>query len=277
MAKYRITSIPQYAPGGETNWPPDWMKRKKKKLNSVTESATNYRPTSEEIMVQGVDPQNIWSDINPTNVPTAEQFSTYDIGPQDYGRKRTGLEQYETLPIAFNQQYGLKTNPSTGKIETAPAGNYQDEYGRTRNVKANPFANADNQGRPLNCPSGSRPYNGVCLTNEEYKQVKDREESDIEYRIEVKYKEEEEKAKKRREEYDKDYKLYLQNNTKKGSKKNKLEHPFIIPLKVMDNILSIIPNKLIIDPFLGSGTTAIACINRNRDFLGYEIDNKYFV
>jgi hypothetical protein len=31
MAKYRITSIPQYAPGGETNWPPDWMKRKKKK------------------------------------------------------------------------------------------------------------------------------------------------------------------------------------------------------------------------------------------------------
>ena len=44
----------------------------------------------------------------------------------------------------------------------------------------------------------------------------------------------------------------------------------------MDNILSIIPNKLIIDPFLGSGTTAIACINRNKDFLGYEIDNKYF-
>ena len=66
------------------------------------------------------------------------------------------------------------------------------------------------------------------------------------------------------------------NQTKNVSKKNKLEHPCIIPLKVMDNILSIIPNKLIIDPFLGSGTTAIACINRNRDFLGYEIDNKYF-
>lgn len=219
MAKYRITSIPQYAPGGETNWPPDWMKRKKKKSNSVTE----YRPTSEEIMVQGVDPQNIWSNINPTNVPTAEEFPTYDIGPQDYGRKRTGLEQYETLPIVGNQQYGLKTNPSTGKIETAPAGNYQDEYGRTRNVKANPFANVDNQGRPLNCPSGSRPYNGVCLTNEEYKQVIDREESDINYRGEVKYKEEEEKERKKREEYNKNYRLYLENNTKKGSKKNKLE------------------------------------------------------
>ena len=31
MAKYKIISIPQYAPGGETNWPPDWLKKKKKK------------------------------------------------------------------------------------------------------------------------------------------------------------------------------------------------------------------------------------------------------
>jgi len=217
MAKYRITSIPQYAPGGETNGLPDWMKRKKKKSNSVTE----YRPTSEEVRVQGLDPQNIWSNINPTNVPTAEQFPTYDIDSQDYGRKRTGLEQYETLPIAFNQEYGFKTNPSTGIKEIAPAGNYQDEYGRIRNVKANRFINVDNQGRPLNCPSGSRPYNGVCLTNEEYKQVIDKEESDINYRGNVRI----EETKKEKEDYEKEFALYIENNTKKGSKNNKLE-PF---------------------------------------------------
>jgi hypothetical protein len=215
MAKYRITSIPQYAPGGETNWPPDWMKRKKKKLNSVTESATNYRPTSEEIMVQGVDPQNIWSGINPTNVPTAEQFPTYDIGPQDYGRKRSGLEQYETLPIIGNQQYGFKKNRYTGKLEKLPAGEYQDQYGKTGNVEVNRYIDLDNQGRPLNCPSGSSPYYGVCLTDEEIKQLIDKEESNFNYQ--------EEKERKKQEEYNKNYKLYLQNNTKKGSKKNKLE------------------------------------------------------
>ena len=30
MAKYKIISIPQYAPGGETNGAPEWLKKKKK-------------------------------------------------------------------------------------------------------------------------------------------------------------------------------------------------------------------------------------------------------
>jgi site-specific DNA-methyltransferase (adenine-specific) len=34
-------------------------------------------------------------------------------------------------------------------------------------------------------------------------------------------------------------------------------------------------NSLILDPFLGSGTTAIACKQLNRRFLGFEIDPKY--
>lgn len=66
------------------------------------------------------------------------------------------------------------------------------------------------------------------------------------------------------------------NQIKNVSKKNTIDHPCVIPTKVIENILSIIPNKLIIDPFLGSGTSAIACIKKQRNFLGYEIDNKYF-
>jgi DNA modification methylase len=27
---------------------------------------------------------------------------------------------------------------------------------------------------------------------------------------------------------------------------------------------------------MGSGTTAIACINTNRNYIGYELDEKYF-
>jgi len=33
---------------------------------------------------------------------------------------------------------------------------------------------------------------------------------------------------------------------------------------------------LVIDPFLGGGTTALACKNTNRHFKGCEIDKKFY-
>lgn len=35
-------------------------------------------------------------------------------------------------------------------------------------------------------------------------------------------------------------------------------------------------NDVILDPFLGSGTTAIACMELNREFIGYEINEEYY-
>ena len=35
-------------------------------------------------------------------------------------------------------------------------------------------------------------------------------------------------------------------------------------------------NETIVDPCMGSGTTAVACINNNRSFIGYEKDSEYF-
>lgn len=33
---------------------------------------------------------------------------------------------------------------------------------------------------------------------------------------------------------------------------------------------------MVLDPFVGSGSTIIACIESGRDFIGYEIDKNYF-
>lgn len=35
-------------------------------------------------------------------------------------------------------------------------------------------------------------------------------------------------------------------------------------------------NNVVFDGFMGSGTTAIACMNTNRNFIGFELDKEYF-
>ena len=32
---------------------------------------------------------------------------------------------------------------------------------------------------------------------------------------------------------------------------------------------------IVLDPFMGSGTTAVACINTNRNYIGFELDKHY--
>lgn len=59
--------------------------------------------------------------------------------------------------------------------------------------------------------------------------------------------------------------------------KNRL-HPTQKHLEVMEQLVEIHTNinDIVLDPFLGSGTTALACQNRNRICVGSEIDKKYY-
>jgi hypothetical protein len=56
----------------------------------------------------------------------------------------------------------------------------------------------------------------------------------------------------------------------------KTSHPCQIPLEVKRRMVAITPAEKIIDPFLGSGTTAAACLRDGRPFVGCEMDESYF-
>ena len=47
--------------------------------------------------------------------------------------------------------------------------------------------------------------------------------------------------------------------------------------QLASRLINIYTNKydIVVDPFMGSGTTAIAAIKNNRNFVGYEINEEY--
>jgi site-specific DNA-methyltransferase (adenine-specific) len=54
-------------------------------------------------------------------------------------------------------------------------------------------------------------------------------------------------------------------------------HPTQKPVSVLQKIIDILSyeTSVVFDPFVGSGTTAVACVNTNRKFIGIEQDEKY--
>ena len=65
--------------------------------------------------------------------------------------------------------------------------------------------------------------------------------------------------------------------TSKGEKLNG-GHPTQKPVEVMKWLIDRLTDEddLVLDPFMGSGTTGVACMNANRSFVGIEIDENYF-
>jgi site-specific DNA-methyltransferase (adenine-specific) len=55
------------------------------------------------------------------------------------------------------------------------------------------------------------------------------------------------------------------------------EHVTQKPEGLMEDIVQIVPRgQVVLDPFMGSGTTGVACINLDRKFIGIEMSNEYF-
>lgn len=54
------------------------------------------------------------------------------------------------------------------------------------------------------------------------------------------------------------------------------DHPTQKPVLVLEELLKGTDSEVICDPFMGSGTTGVACMNLGRKFIGIEIEPKYF-
>ncbi|GAA7600695.1 hypothetical protein JP0051_05790 [Helicobacter pylori] len=57
-----------------------------------------------------------------------------------------------------------------------------------------------------------------------------------------------------------------------------VKHPTQKSLALMEKIISIHtnPNDIVLDPFMGSGTTGLACKRLKRNFIGIESEKEYF-
>lgn len=60
--------------------------------------------------------------------------------------------------------------------------------------------------------------------------------------------------------------------------KKKYKHPTIKPLDITEKVIknSSKENDIILDPFMGSGTTGVACKQLNRNFIGIELLEEYY-
>jgi len=66
----------------------------------------------------------------------------------------------------------------------------------------------------------------------------------------------------------------LQDNTEAG---NWWKHSYTKPVSLMQKLVTLAQEgATIFDPFMGSGTTGVACVQTGRNFIGCEIDPGYF-
>ena len=77
------------------------------------------------------------------------------------------------------------------------------------------------------------------------------------------------------ESYDKNFLVSKPNKKEKGANNT---HITVKPIALMEHLVKLFSKKgaLVLDPFVGSGTTAIACKNTNRKCIGCEINTEYY-
>jgi len=74
--------------------------------------------------------------------------------------------------------------------------------------------------------------------------------------------------------------FFVANTAAMVSKPNRIErrHPYPRPIDLTTQIVEnfTLPGGMILDPFMGSGTTGVACKSTGRDFYGIELEKEYY-
>lgn len=97
---------------------------------------------------------------------------------------------------------------------------------------------------------------------------------DIEYRTDL--------LKQMNEQYPSTFNLLEGNKYKSNIFKYKKDyngyHPTQKPVLLLEDLIKTFSNEcdLVVDLTMGSGSTGVACVNTNRNFIGIEMDDKYF-
>lgn len=62
------------------------------------------------------------------------------------------------------------------------------------------------------------------------------------------------------------------------SKDKNVVHPTQKPVALLEYLIKTYTNKgdVVLDNCMGSGSTGVACVNTNRNFIGIELKNSYF-
>lgn len=68
------------------------------------------------------------------------------------------------------------------------------------------------------------------------------------------------------------------NGTLFGKNVSHIKHPTAKPVDLLEYLIKSYsnPGDTILDNCMGSGSTGVACVNTNRDFIGIELDDEYF-
>lgn len=72
--------------------------------------------------------------------------------------------------------------------------------------------------------------------------------------------------------------MEVSKNERKAESNEKIAHLTRKPIKLISHLIRLFTQEhhIVLDPFLGSGSHALAALQNNRKFIGYEIEKKYF-
>ena len=72
-------------------------------------------------------------------------------------------------------------------------------------------------------------------------------------------------------------KVFLVKKPSKVEKGNFNTHLSVKPVELVEHLIKLFTKEksVVLDPFMGSGTTAVAAINSNRNYMGFDINQEY--